>query len=85
MRITFTEKAWNELLELTQERRQLKRLTLILADIQRGRHSGLGKPERLSGDLAGFWSRRIDDRHRLVYTIEDESIIVYQCQGHYQD
>ncbi len=85
MRIVFSETAWAELGELQQDRRLVKRLNQLIADIQRGGNSGIGKPEELSGDLAGFWSRRIDDRHRLVYRVGEDSIDIVQCFGHYQD
>ena len=86
MRVVFTETAWSEFLLLAQDRQLLKRVNQLIADIQRGGTDGIGKPERLSGDLAGFWSRRIDDRHRLVYKIEDDGTLeIVQCRGHYFD
>ena len=55
----------------------------LLKDIERNQNAGLGKPEPLKGDLSGFWSRRIDDTHRLVYRISDGTIEIVSCRGHY--
>lgn len=68
-----------------QDRKTLKRINLLLADIQRNKFEGLGKPEPLKENLSGFWSRRIDDVNRLVYTINNEQIEIIQCIGHYND
>ena len=84
MKITFSKAAWAEFELLQQDRRLLKRVNQLIADIQRGGESGIGKPERLSGDLSGFWSRRIDGRHRLVYRVSDEGMLeIVRCYGHY--
>jgi toxin YoeB len=56
----------------------------LLADIQNNPFQGKGKPEPLKGDLSGFWSRRIDQEHRLIYKIEGDEIQVLSCFGHYQ-
>ena len=56
----------------------------LLADIQNNPFQGNGKPEPLKGDLSGFWSRRIDQEHRLIYKIEGDEIQVLSCFGHYQ-
>jgi len=84
MRITFSGESWDQFIVLQQDRRLVKRFNQLIADIQRGGTSGIGKPERLSGDLAGFWSRRIDDQHRLVYRVTDDTIEVAMCSGHYE-
>ena len=86
MRVVFSEAAWDEFQQMAQDRQLLKRVNQLIADIQRGGYEGIGKPERLSGDLSGFWSRRVDDRHRLVYRIdEDGTLEIVQCWGHYSD
>ena len=54
-------------------------------DIQRNTYEGIGKPEPLKGDLSGWWSRRIDDTHRIVYREQDGNIIIASCYGHYTD
>jgi len=56
-----------------------------LKDIQRNTYEGIGKPEPLKGDLSGWWSRRIDDTHRIVYKEQDGNIIIASCFGHYDD
>ncbi|NVP25050.1 Txe/YoeB family addiction module toxin [Treponema phagedenis] len=57
----------------------------IIKDIQRNHYSGIGKSEALKGNLNGFWSRRIDEKHRIVYREKDGSIIIASCKGHYED
>lgn len=84
--ITFTERAFDEYLYWqTQDKRMLKRINQLLKDIDRNHFEGIGKPEPLRENMAGYWSRRIDDTHRLVYRIVNEQIEVYQCRGHYDD
>jgi len=83
MKVTFHESAWEELLVIQRDRRLARRLEKLIADIQRGGHSGIGKPEQLTGELSGFWSRRIDDHHRLVYRLTADSIEITECYGHY--
>ena len=61
----------------------LKKIFELLNDIQNDPFKGIGKPEALKGDLKGYWSRRINDEHRLVYTITNEHIIVISCRSHY--
>ena len=85
-KITFSEQAFEEYLYWqVQDRKILKRINVLLKDISRDPYSGIGKPEGLKENLSGFWSRRIDDAHRLVYRIADGHIEVYQCKGHYKD
>jgi toxin YoeB len=55
----------------------------LITDIQSDPFKGIGKPEPLKGNYKGFWSRRIDDEHRLVYKVSDDSIEIYSCYGHY--
>lgn len=57
----------------------------MLKDIDRNPFNGIGKPEELTGNLSGFWSRRIDDKNRIVYKIENKQIIIVQCGSHYRD
>lgn len=63
----------------------LKRINMILKDIDRNGYDGIGKPEQLSGNLSGFWSRRIDDKNRIVYRIINNQIEIAQCGSHYRD
>ncbi len=82
----FTEDAWSDYLYWqTQDQKTLKRINQLLQDIERNEHSGISKPEPLRGDLSGFWSRRIDDEHRIVYRISEDRIEIIQCRGHYHD
>lgn len=63
----------------------MRRILQLLKDIDRNGYDGIGKSERLSGDLAAYWSRRIDDANRIVYRIEDNTIKIVQCGSHYRD
>ena len=63
----------------------LKRIHLILKDIDRNGYQGIGKPEALTGNLTGFWSRRIDNKNRIVYRIINKQIEIAQCGSHYRD
>ncbi len=85
MDIKFSLDAWEEYLAWQkQDKRTLKRINDLLRDIMRGGgFEGMGKPEPLKGNLAGFWNRRIDERHRLVYRVEGDTCLVVQCRGHY--
>jgi toxin YoeB len=58
---------------------------LLIKDIQRSPFAGIGKPEPLKHQFSGFWSRRINDEHRLVYTIVEDELIIVQCCYHYDD
>jgi len=82
--ITFRQRAWEDYLLWQQtDRKMLQRVNLLIRDIQRDPYAGLGKPEPLKHQFSGFWSRRIDDEHRLVYTFIDDELIIVQCRYHY--
>ena len=82
----WTEEAWEDFeYWTTRDRRMLKRILQLLKDIDRNGYEGIGKPEPLKGDLSGWWSRRIDDTHRIVYREQDGNIIIASCYGHYTD
>lgn len=82
----FTEDAWEDYLYWqTQDKKMLKRINQLLQDIERNGYNGIGKPEPLRGDLSGFWSRRIDDEHRIVYRLSEDRVEIIQCRGHYED
>ena len=87
MRKVWFDEAWDDyLFWQAQDKKTLKRINALLKDIERnGGFEGIGKPEPLKGDLNGFWSRRIDDVHRLVYRINGEVIEIISCKGHYDD
>ncbi len=82
----WTEEAWEDFEYWTkQDKKTLKRILQLLKDIERNGYDGIGKPEQLSGDLAAYWSRRIDDTNRIVYRIEGNTIKIVQCGSHYRD
>ena len=82
----WTDEAWEDYLYWqTQDRKTLKRLNLLIQDIDQNGHDGIGKPEQLSRNLAGYWSRRIDENNRLVYHIKDGHLEIAQCRSHYGD
>jgi toxin YoeB len=83
-RLTFTPDAWDDYLYWqAQDKKMLKRINIVLRDILREPFTGIGKPEPFRENLTGYWSRRINDTHRLVYAIEDQAIIVLACRYHY--
>ena len=85
-KILFTEDAWEDYLYWQfQDKKMLKRINQLLQDIERNEYTGIGKPEPLRGDLSGFWSRRIDDEHRIVYRLNGDRIEIIQCKGHYEN
>jgi toxin YoeB len=67
----------------SQDRKTLRRINALITDCLHQPFEGIGKPEPLRENLAGFWSRRIDDTHRLVYTVDDGALIVIACRYHY--
>ena len=84
-KLTFTESGWAEYLYWqTQDKKTLKKINELLRDIDRNNFSGIGKPEPLK-NKEGCWSRRIDEKNRLVYRVLDGSIEIIQCKGHYND
>lgn len=86
MRLLWHEKAWEDYLYWqTQDKKTLKRINLLLQDMQRNTFEGIGEPEPLRGNLSGWWSRRIDGVNRIVYREQDGAIVIAQCRGHYDD
>lgn len=84
-KIWFDE-AWEDYLYWqTQDKKTLKRINKLIADIERNGYSGIGKPEPLSGNLSGFWSVRIDDANRIVFRIKEGNLEILQCGSHYRD
>ena len=83
--ISFRERAWKDYLYWQETDKQiLKRINALIKDIQRSPFDGLGKPEPLKHQFSGFWSRRINDEHRLVYTFVEAELIIAQCRYHYE-
>ncbi|MBU6485977.1 MAG: Txe/YoeB family addiction module toxin [Betaproteobacteria bacterium] len=84
MPIRFSDQTWDDyLFWQARDKAILKRINALIRDIQRSPFEGIGKPEPLKHNLSGFWSRRIDEEHRLVYGVDDDSILVAQCRYHY--
>ena len=82
----FTDNGWKDYVYWeTEDKKTLKRINKLIVDISRNGNEGIGKPEPLSGDLAGFWSRRINDKDRLIYRIEEDDICILACRYHYDD
>lgn len=85
-RLQWDYDAWQDYVYWqTQDKKTLKRINMLIKDIGRNPFDGIGKPEPLKGELSGFWSRRIDDEHRLVYVAEEEAVLIIACKGHYND
>lgn len=83
--IAFTSPAWADYVYWQgQDKKTLKRINLLIDAARRDPFAGIGKPEPLLGNLSGYWSRRIDDVHRLVYAVDDVELTVIACRGHYQ-
>lgn len=84
MKIIFSEHAWEEYLFWQgTDRKILLRINSLIRDIQRSPFEGIGKPEPLKHALAGYWSRRINDEHRIVYKVERDSLLIAQLRFHY--
>jgi toxin YoeB len=82
--LKFTDEAWNDYLFWQgRDTRTLKRVNELLKVCQRTPFEWIGKPEALKHKLSGLWSRRIDDKNRLVYQVNDEEILVISCRHHY--
>lgn len=85
-KITFSEDAWDEYIYWqAQDKKTLKKINELLKEIVRTPFEGTGKPEPLKGDLRGTWSRRINSKDRLVYEINEDTVLIKQCKGHYED
>lgn len=82
--LSWTTDGWEDYLYWqATDKKTLKRIYALIKDVERGPFSGLGKPEPLKHHWAGYWSRRIDREHRLVYKVTDEAIVILQCRYHY--
>ena len=86
MNKAFTDIGWEDYLYWqTEDRKTLRKINTLLKDIERNGNEGIGKPEPLTGDLSGFWSRRINQKDRLIYALEMDQIIIITCRYHYDD
>ena len=86
MNKNFTDNGWKDYTYWqTEDRKTLKRSNNLIKDIERNGNEGIGKPEPLTGDLSGFWSRRINEKDRLIYQIDGDTINILACRYHYND
>ena len=84
MRLIFADAAWEDhLYWQKQDRKMVERINKLIQEVMREPFAGVGKPEPLKHALAGFWSRRITDEHRMVYRVEDGSLLIAQLRYHY--
>jgi toxin YoeB len=84
VRIIFHEQAWDDYLYWQkQDRKLLARLNSLIKECTRTPFDGTGKPEPLKGQLSGWWSRRLNREHRLVYKVEEDQLLIAQCRYHY--
>ena len=91
MKVSFVnDNAFEEFMNWAfEDKRIFKKLGTLINDIKRNRYEGIGKPEPLKHDFSGFWSRRIDEKHRLVYTIieiagQEDELVIISCKDHYE-
>ena len=84
MKLVFSGHAWDDYLYWQNaDRKILQRINTLIRDIQRTPFQGIGKPEPLKHGLAGYWSRRINDEHRIVYKVEGDALLIAQLRYHY--
>ncbi len=84
MKLLFHEQAWDDYLYWQQQdRKMLARLNGLIKECTRTPFDGTGKPEPLKGQLSGWWSRRLNREHRLVYRVEEDQLLIAQCRYHY--
>ena len=84
MKITFSSIAWDHYLYWQKtDKKILKRINILIKDIKRSPYEGIGKPEPLKHGLASYWSRRINDEHRIVYKFQNDTILIAQLRYHY--
>jgi len=86
VRVAFTNDGWADYVEWqARDKKTLRRINALIRGIGRDAHACIGAPEPLRGDWAGWWSRAIDDKNRLIYHINGELLEIAQCAGHYDD
>jgi len=84
MKLTFSSQAWDDCLYWQKvDKTTLKRINTLVKDIQRTPFAGIGRPEPLKHSFSGYWSRRIDSEHRLVYKVIDNHVLIAQLRYHY--
>lgn len=83
--ISFTKVAWTDYLYWVENgQKKIKKINSLIQEITRTPFKGSGQPEPLKHQLSGYWSRRIDNKNRLVYNVENDNIIIISCKGHYK-
>jgi len=86
MKYIFVDESWEDYLYWqTTDKKMLKRINDLLKDIARNPYNGIGKPEPLKHKYQGYWSRRINEKHRLIYKIREDEILIAKCRFHYDD
>ena len=84
LKISWNNKAWEEYVKWqSEDKKVVKKINELIKDIERNGNEGIGKPEPLKHEFSGFWSRRITDKHRFIYRITEEEIIIIACANHY--
>ncbi|GMV73365.1 MAG: toxin YoeB [Rubrivivax sp.] len=84
MKLVFADDAWDDYLQWQKhDRKMVERINKLIQEVMRDPLAGIGKPEPLTHALAGFWSRRITDEHRMVYRVEGDSLLIAQLRYHY--
>ena len=84
MKYIFVDESWEDYLYWQKTNKKvLNRINILLKDISRNPHTGIGKPEPLKYKYKGFWSRRIDNEHRLIYRVVKDQILIAKCRYHY--
>ncbi len=84
MRYIFVDESWEDYLYWQRtDKKILSKINDLLKDISRSSYSGIGKPEPLKHKYKGFWSRRIDGEHRLIYKVKDDEVLIAKCRFHY--
>jgi toxin YoeB len=85
MKLTFTPHAWADYVVWQEtDKKMLKRINQLIKDVQRSPFEGIGKPEPLKHEWSGCWSRRIDDTHRLVYSVSNDGVVIVAVRDHYK-
>lgn len=85
MRYIFIDMAWDEYLFWQKnDKQKINKINELLKDISRSPYEGIGKPEALKFKYTGYWSRRIDEEHRLIYKVEQDEIQIFKCRFHYE-
>lgn len=86
MNKVFADTGWEDYLYWqTEDHKTLRKINQLINDIARNGNEGIGKPELLRGNLSGYWSRRINDKDRLIYKIDENNIYILACRYHYKD